>query len=407
MNRESNYLPTLVLIKIFSYLKKADRLRASSTCKSWRNCIFNKTLWPLTSITINLIEISCRGHFEKKRRKNKIIFKNFLSKCCAFIEELTIIFDPYSYSDIKLIIEILQLFKEENEKEKRMKEKQNCLKKIYLKPTTIRLLNNMDYHQQGYNMAKLFDAIEDTLIARSSLVDISFGLLEELLNRIPSLLHSLAQNDNYCNSLQSLHISTVKEDPDYYAVYDFSPFLLQPFSNLKIISIDYDYICDELISILASKPLENLIINVHGLDDEHPGVSDSTWNLIKSKINPPQVTLNLLHTDDCSDLREKILNSNIPITHFRAFFLGFNDCQGIGIVDIVNLIALRHHNTLKSLSLVDRFKPFTSLPNTAFSQTAENALVMLSWRCKILSHLTIIGKQQLVNKTLTLLHLAL
>ena len=135
-----------------------------------------------------------------------------------------------------------------------------------------------------------------------------------------------------------------------------------------------------------------MIINIHGIDDLHQGVSKSAWSQLSRSNAQLEVTINLLHTENSPshDLRALILDSDLPITHFRSYFVGGDTM----ICDLVNLMISRHNETLRSLVLVQNinFKQSTLSPSSTFSSFRENPLVMLAWRCKKLEHLTIIGK---------------
>jgi hypothetical protein len=166
-------------------------------------------------------------------------------------------------------------------------------------------------------------------------------------------------------------------------------------SSIQTLSIDYDYMSDELLRNLAlNDNLEKLIINVHGIDDEHQaGVSKASWSQLAGSNSRLQVTLNLLHTDDSLDvLKETLINTDMPLTHLRAYYVGMAKGSGENLCDLMNMVASKHCFTLESLTLVHHLKRFTSLPNTAFMRSQENPLVMLAWRCKKLVKMTVIGK---------------
>jgi len=47
-----------VIYDVFTFLEKKDLLNASITCKNWRACLFHPKIWPIKSMTIDLINIS-------------------------------------------------------------------------------------------------------------------------------------------------------------------------------------------------------------------------------------------------------------------------------------------------------------------------------------------------------------
>ncbi|RWS05479.1 F-box only protein 33-like protein [Dinothrombium tinctorium] len=368
-----NNIPTVVLFKIYSNLSRNERMQASSTCKAWRESLFHPSIWPSKRIECNLINLTNGNKSESKRRRTA--FKQFIGKCARFIHAIDFYFDCNCYTQLKELVDVISILSSSAMQG-------TALKRLSLKPIHIQL--SVNHQSLSDAMFALLNAIQTFVARNPGLQHLSLGCLEELLNATPSLLSIMAQNSK---SIQSLHLSTVKEDPDYYPVHDIPLCLFEPFVSLRALSIDYDYICDEFLTILAKKPLEKLIINVHGLDEEHPGVKRSSWSLLKAN-SKLEVSVNLLHTDDSpDDLRKMILDTDIPLSHFRAFFLGENT----SITELVKSVALKHQNTLRSLVLVDCFSPSTLFPNPSFSRAAENELVMLAWRCKKLNHLTLIG----------------
>ena len=75
-------LPNLVLIEIFSYLNRNEKIQASSVCKSWRSSLFYPKFW--RGLHLNFI----RDPYEFEK-------SSFLSRHVPFhfLEELVISFD--------------------------------------------------------------------------------------------------------------------------------------------------------------------------------------------------------------------------------------------------------------------------------------------------------------------------
>jgi len=51
---------------------------------------------------------------------------------------------------------------------------------------------------------------------------------------------------------------------------------------------------DEFLQGLQLLPLKKLIIHVHGLDDEHPGITEASWALFRLKNPNVELHLNLV-----------------------------------------------------------------------------------------------------------------
>ena len=395
-----NYLPSVIIFQIFKNLQPQDRLRASATCKSWRQCIYQNHVWPSQKVVVNVnkefkyLYHSRRHHHHtntniKDLDYEKKTLKLFISKCGRFIQDLKFIFNPSCSFNVNLLIDLINLLSFNTNNDNNNNGYVNCqrLSRITFEPTTS-LVGSQTHNY--VLMARLLSSIEILISRCQSLEHISLGCLQQLLNHSPSLLTILAQY--HCNSIKCIYLASIKEDPDYYPVLELPSRLFEPFLKLQVLTIDFDNVTDDLLQCLSMKgTLKKLIINVHGIDEQHQGVSKSSWSQL-ARSNPGlEVTVNLVHTDDSVEtLKDMIFDTDMPLTHFRAYYAGMSNL-GEEICDLMNLIAIRHSLTLLSATLVHYLKQFTSMPNTVFATSQENPLVMLAWRCKKLQHLTVIG----------------
>ncbi|KAI1301660.1 F-box only protein 33 [Halotydeus destructor] len=408
------HIPTVILFHIFSFLPRVDRIRASASCQRWRECLFHPKIWPKPSIIIDLIvsvqneasfnfcssQDTSRGFCNETNQKSLL---PLLSKAARSIHYVTIKFDPSSLDQVYQLVQVLRVLDEYSVREELLA---SDLKGLTLKPSGILSLRRLS--TQNNNAAK-FSSLTDNGHASYELIDclwfslrsliknargierVALGGIEELMNRVPELLTVLNQVDAHRHTLQSLHLATIKEDPDYYQLFDVEPNMFLPLASLKVLSIDFDYVSDELLKVLAKhESLEKIVIHVHGIDDEHPGVSKSSWSLLANKESL-DITLNILHTEEPIErINDHILETDIPLTHLRIYFTGLAKDDGREIVALIDTVATRHQDKLKSLTLVD-FIHEDLLPNTSFTQLNENPLVMLAWRCKNLEYLEVIG----------------
>ena len=412
-----NYLPSVIIFNIFKYLSPSDRLRASATCKTWRDCVFNRSQWPHPKLTIDLCPKSRTTFHQLRRNKwcrklrdsayESQTLKSFLHKCTRFLDQLVVTFDPNCNQSVTDLIDVLDILlanqnlnhnnnQLDNQEDNHCVHNWRSLRSLTLNPINVtkNIDNNNDNNAKLYQSFQLLVERLDQLIQRcESLRHISLGCLQPVLNHSNRLLQSLAKRHSH--SLKCLHLSSVKADPDYYLVVDLPAQLLEPLVSLKHLSIDFDSVTNQMLTMLATNTkLETLAINVHGIDEQHEGLSRYAWTQLVANCPDLKVTVNLNHTDDSIEvLRDSLFDTDMPLAHFRSYFVTSDQT----ICYLVNLIANRHSRTLLSLTLVNSMKRFPAqfAPSSVFAELQENPLVMLAWRSRHLQSLTVIGKNQL------------
>lgn len=423
-----NGVPSVILFHIFSYLPVKDRLKASASCQQWRECLYHPNIWPLPRIKLDLVATSqnqpqakisafnvnvvdnLSARYNKSHRQlssNSLIV--FLERAARFLQHVSITFDPTSLENLLELAQFLTVLRSKPVAEFYGSK----LRSLSLMPTSIFSLSSLQSNIRHENkqishfngkcnsnvndvLAILSEVLQDLVMKSKCLEHLSLGCMDELLSRVvPQLLDKLSRSKEHRLTLQSLHLTSIKEDPDYYPVLDLKYALLAPFRNLKVLSIDYDYICDELLLGLATnQSLKKLLIYVHGVDEAHPGVSPSSWSLLAKNNSTLQVTVNVLHSYESFDhIRRNIIDTDARLVVLRLYFAGQSSVQGTEIVDLVNTVAARHQHTLKSLVIVDYFN-VDVMPKLSFSRFDENPLVMLAWRCRNLERLILLGKQK-------------
>ena len=212
------------------------------------------------------------------------------------------------------------------------------------------------------------------------------GCLAELTDKTNELLTVLANHQT--SSLQIVHLTSVKEDPDSYELIEFPIQQLSLLSRLRVLGVDYDYISKELLDVFLEKgriPLDKLVIHVHGVDSTRDQIPNHTWMMLV-KANPSfEITLNLIHSSDGASSLLDILCPAMPLAHLRMFF-----CQQINLA-AMGFISQHMGNSLRSIQIVDGM--VDGRPN--IYQTAlgeEDPFVMLAWRCPNLTKFTLTGK---------------
>lgn len=62
----------------------------------------------------------------------------------------------------------------------------------------------------------------------------------------------------------------------------------------QILSLDYDIMSDEFLKTFELLPLKKLIIHIHGISSDHPGISESAWNSFKDHNASVELYLTLV-----------------------------------------------------------------------------------------------------------------
>jgi F-box protein 33 len=190
------------------------------------------------------------------------------------------------------------------------------------------------------------------------------------------------------NSIESLHIASVKEDPDSYGLLDLSIHPFCSFEKLHTLSLDYDYITSDLLSHLITVkgrvPLEALSMHVHGLEHGREKISNMMWDRVVQANPNLAVTLSLLHSiDGCANLSD-ILRPAMPLVHFRMLF-----CQGLNVSGI-NFMSRFMNTRLESVYIVDGLDHGTPMCYDFVAD--EDPFVMMAWKCPNLKHFSLIGE---------------
>ena len=235
---------------------------------------------------------------------------------------------------------------------------------------------------------RLLKYIEDIIENSRKLRHISLGCVEEVLEHSSSILNKLLSR--HSSSLEGLYLADVKEDSENYGIIELETHKLHKFQNLKHLSIDYDFLDNQVLQAFVEggqRQLKSLIIHVHGIDPEHEKVTNETWGRLKRHCKDLVVTLNLVHSYIGVHSLLDILHPNLPLAHYRQFF-----CSKIN-TPAISLIARHYGETLKSVHIIDGC-PHPDQPSSYEVNTQEDPFVMLAWKCPNLESFTLIGKIQ-------------
>lgn len=366
-------LPTVVLVEIFEHLSFSDKLQASSTCRAWRECLFHPRFW--TTLTIR---------FSRKRnawRKAEFLAK----KCGRFVRHFTLEFDCTSPQIVQQCIAVLAFLGENRQ-----------LASLCLRPTACVVAWPL-YPCDGSRCAgnenetigiydRFLEVLGQVICTTDHLEHFSLGCLEDLFHHCDGFLTLLSLHQR--RSLSQLHLASVKQDPDHYPIPEIHFRHLQQFERLTTLSIDYDYVCDQLLLLLSERGLlSEFGVHVHGLDEQQ-AVCEGSWLELRRCCPKLRVTITLLHTCEPWGAIKGLLCAAIPLVKFQAFF---SDAFQSNVVD---LLSAQYAETLEVLAVVSALLASDGgMPRRTFAVRAESPVVMLTWRCHRLSSLKLVGHE--------------
>lgn len=414
------FLPSILVVDILSYLSLEDRIRASTVCKRWRCCLFHPSLWPRL-----VLELSSAV----RRRRSKFL----AARCGRFVRQTEIVFDSHNINQVRDCLKLLHVVATNKNTQCFTLRPSGCQIEW---PTTLPPNNNVNnsHHSNNVNCDEInnnddddadsngnsddgggssaaasnhavaatsssssmeppvhtidqyLDNIEALIKNSRHLQHFALGCVEELLEHSNVIVNLLTQH--HASTLQSLHLASVKEDSESYGIIDLNANDFCHFTTLHTLSLDYDYLTNDLLHIfLDSKKtkLEVLVINVHGIDADHEVITNETWRRLRNHSPDLEVTLNLIHSFEGVAVLLDILQPSMPLAKFRQMF-----CSNINIASI-SFISSHYNNTLKEIHIIDGF--INGDPNIYEIEADEDPFVMLAWRCPKLEHFTLIGYQ--------------
>lgn len=355
-------LPALVITNLFQYLSYHDRLQASSVCWHWRSVIFQPRFF--------------KGiHFDVAPENNK---KNsfFLQTLAHIVSQAKISFDSCNLYDVELTKEILYKLC-----------KSSCLVSLSLRPKYATLVTpERFYSEEEWNyIHKLFVEPIKILLSRYNppIKELDLGCSEIISMHAAEFLKTCPRPQ----FLRKLEFASVKQDPSHYALSMIEPNLFEKCNALQHLSLDYDIMCDDFLHTLQLLSLKRLVIHVHGVDEEHPGVSEAAWASFRQKNPLAELHLTLVCAYEAVDiLHSHILRPSMPLSHLKVLF-----CERINC-DALEYLSRYYKETLRSMIWVDsmRIQEYRNIMELVL-RTEQDPLVMMAWRCKKLEEIVIHG----------------
>ena len=177
----------------------------------------------------------------------------------------------------------------------------------------------------------------------------SFGCLSDMTDHCDVFLPLLCRYQK--ESLESLYLCSVKEDPTSYGLIQFPESSIADLTSLQHFGIDFDYLTNQLLMGFCARgrtsQLQRLVIHVHGVDPDREHVTNDTWRQVVNCNPDLRVTLNLMHSLDGAVSLLNILQPCMPLEKLRMFF-----CQKLNVAAI-DFISQNLHKTFTTLSIVE------------------------------------------------------
>lgn len=88
--------------------------------------------------------------------------------------------------------------------------------------------------------------------------------------------------------------------------------------------MDYDVISDSFLqSLETAMELKRLVVHINGVDDNHPGTTNSAWQKFKMDHVNCELRLTLIHAYREVHKLNIILKRHMPLSHLKVFFCEF------------------------------------------------------------------------------------
>ncbi|XP_038636396.1 F-box only protein 33 [Scyliorhinus canicula] len=374
-------LPCEVIVHIFSFLSPWDRLRASSVCSRWRECLFYPCLWPELWLRL-------RGSAAERCRLDFL-----MKKCGSFVRELRVDFEGVlgdgglgseSAAAVPGLggggLETLKAYMEEVLCVLRSVRSNRNLQKLSV------FGDSHPLELEEKQSREIQQLIEEVLGNSKHLKWLSLGFFLEVVT--PTTLAALPQSSANCiEHLSLLDTHFIDTAPVIEAVE------LERFLNLRSLALDFCYFTAEVTRVLANSnhvPLHRLSLVIHHLSmsnihmlDNMP--QDADWKVLTRHCANLHVYIMAFSVRN--DILLRILKPSIPLERIH-FDSSTNGVSGA----VIDLISMQYDKSLTHFLLIkeDVEQGINGFPDLEPNEN-EDPLVMLAWRCKKLSHLSIHG----------------
>lgn len=110
---------------------------------------------------------------------------------------------------------------------------------------------------------------------------LSLGCTEEPVENIYVILEHLRLH--HAKHLTHLSLASIKNNPDYYKVYNIDSSCFNSFIRLSVLTLDYEFVSDTLLKALDNGCMQRLVIHIHGWKKTYPGTTNRAWQTFVQK----------------------------------------------------------------------------------------------------------------------------
>ncbi|XP_034944070.1 F-box only protein 33 [Chelonus insularis] len=365
-------LPSIIMIKIFSYLKPKDRINASVVCKDWRQAYFHPLFWKNITFLFN--------------NKKTAPWSRYLADRFALsVEKATVKCDINCCIELACLLE--NLCRSRN------------LRKLMIEPSlsTSQWVNGfLDLHENETLSKSIHLSIISIIKNTKRLETLTLGCVEDITLFAREILECLSSY--HSEHLTHLGLASVKEIPDNYKVISLDSLVFNNFKHLTILTIDYDHLNDILLDSFTTGTLERLVVHVHDWH-QNRGASNRSWILFTHNNPRCEMRINFLHAYAAIlYAHSDILKPAMPLTHFKALF-----CEKVNVRVMYALVAY-YYRTLRSVIWIDSINEEELFPPSD-AQSNPDGLVFIAWRCFRLEELVYIGHKYFPQNMLAIARL--
>ncbi|KAL0969709.1 hypothetical protein UPYG_G00231190 [Umbra pygmaea] len=392
-------LPSELIVHIFSFLSDRDKLRASSVCSRWRECLFYPSLWTELKLRVGG---GSNGGGSVPEHTPRLEF--LMRKFGSFVRDLQLEFGPLEIylGPLNGMERRMEPVENHSQLSDRSKEAINTyldqvlcvlgcirnnrnLQKLSLYGDTCVLpdegildsayLNHVD--QCGKKIKEIQQLIVEVLSNSRQMKWLSSAFMLGLVT--PCTLASLS---NY--SAGSLEHLSLLDSQLPCLVY---PVELERLVHLRSLALNFCDFTSETCRLLAGKhrvPLHRLSLILNGVALKAKPLdgtaSEDDWKaLVQQSAN---LRVYMMALDVCSQDLLRVLKPSIPLEkiHLDSYSTLVTDGN-------LELISQQYHKTLSHFVLMRDDSVF---PDLSVNRN-EDPLVLLAWRCVHLSVLVIHG----------------
>jgi len=344
-------LPNLILVEIFSYLNRKDRIQASSVNSQWRYCLFYPKFWSrlLFKFTRDL----------RDSRRSEFLLLNISFRCLL---KVTIVFD----NERQCLAKVLQCL--------RKVASANNLRGLRLKP------RQCVAHEKSV-ISDIVRCLEEIIHNAKCLTQLDLGFMEGLSSEI----------NIQCNDIQSLNIASVRHPNSQNKELKIIKMkMLASLANLTTLHLNYEQFSDDLLQMFCQSnrtPLNVLHLIIANVDRSHPGTTNELWSKFVY-VNPScRLEIDVICNEEAVALLDShILQPAMPLSKFSTYF-----CEKVN-EPALEFLSQWYNGTLNCLNIVDSLNVDEVPPLLVEDHFGRvDPLIMIAWKCHSLESLTLIG----------------